>query len=216
MQSYPTALESKALLGLNDDSANSTVAAAVLSERTDRQLVDIVLAGDETAFEQIFDRHKHMVAKLAGRYFRQPAEAEDVLQITFAKVFTELERFRGEHEFSLAGWIRRIAVNACLDALRSRKRKPESFCCELSDSEAAEMARVSSAGSGENEITDRDLIEKLLSHLEPEDRVVLQLLHSEDMPIADIATALGWSSSKVKIRAWRARRALRKVIRQYL
>src|SRR6476660_9570148 len=72
-------------------------------ERTDLQLVEMVLAGDETAFEDIFERHKRLVARTAARYFRRPEEVEEIIQIAFAKVYFELKNFRGIHELSLAG-----------------------------------------------------------------------------------------------------------------
>lgn len=216
MRGFQTALEDEAFVALKDESAS--VVPRVLAERTDRQLVDVVLAGDETAFEQLFDRHKHMVVKLAGRYFRQPEEAEEILQTTFAKAFVELEKFRGNHEFSFPGWLRRIAVNACIDVLRSRKRKPEDLCCELNEAETAAMATLSASGKRSSEIVlaDRDLINKLLSHLDAADRAILQMLYTEEMSVAEIGKVFGWSVSKVKIRAWRSRRSLRKVLAKYL
>lgn len=216
MRGFQTALEDEAFVALNDDAASAV--PRVLAERTDRQLVDVVLAGDETAFEQLFDRHKHTVVKLAGRYFRGPEEAEEILQITFAKAFVELEKFRGNHEFSFPGWLRRIAVNACIDVLRSRKRKPEDLYCELNDAETAAIATISASGKRSSEIvlSDRDLIDKLLSHLDAEDRAILQMLYTEEMSVAEIGKVFGWSVSKVKIRAWRSRRSLRKVLAKYM
>lgn len=216
MRGFPTAIESEAFVAPKDDAASAD--SRVLAERTDRQLVDVVLAGDETAFEQLFDRHKHMVAKLAGRYFRQPEDAEEILQITFAKAFVELEKFRGNHEFSLAGWLRRIAVNACIDVLRSRKRKPEDLCCELNEAETAAIATVSASGKRTSEavLADRDLVHKLLANLDPHDRAILQMLYTEEMSVAEIGKVFGWSVSKVKIRAWRSRRSLRKVLAKYV
>jgi RNA polymerase sigma-70 factor (ECF subfamily) len=216
MRGFQTALEDEAFVALNDESASAE--SRVLAERTDRQLVDVVLAGDETAFEQLFDRHKHMVVKLAGRYFRQPEEAEEILQITFAKAFVELEKFRGLNEFSLPGWLRRIAINACIDVLRGRRRKPEDLCCELNEAETAAMAAISASGKHSTELilSDRDLINKLLSHLDAEDRAILQMLYTEEMSVAEIGKILGWSASKVKIRAWRSRRSLRKLLAKYM
>jgi RNA polymerase sigma-70 factor (ECF subfamily) len=213
MRGFQTALEDEAFVALNDELASAP--SRVLAERTDRQLVDVVLAGDETAFEQLFDRHKYMVVKLAGRYFREHADVEEILQITFAKTFVELEKFRGLNEFSFPGWLRRIAVNACIDVLRSRKRKPEDLCCELSD---AETAAISATGNRSSEVilADRDLIQKLLAHLDPNDRAILQMLYTEEMSVAEIGKVFGWSVSKVKIRAWRSRRSLRKVLAKYV
>src|SRR5215469_7448832 len=91
--------------------------------RSDKQLAELVLAGDEAAFEAIFDRHKRLVVSIAARYFRRPEQIEEIVQISFSKVYFELHNFRGAHELSLAGWLSRIARNACIDALRNQKRR---------------------------------------------------------------------------------------------
>ena len=62
----------------------------------------------------------------------------------------------------------------------------------------------------------RDLVDKMLLGMPDEDRVLLRMLYAEEMSVADIAHALGCSSSNVKVRAWRARNVLRKMVRKYL
>ncbi len=216
MQSLPNLLENEAMMGLAENAEFG--GPRILSERTDRQLVDLFLAGDSTGFEQLFDRHKRYVVRLAGKYLNRHEDVEEIVQITFAKAFMEMPKFRGDHQFSMMGWLRRITVNACIDQLRKQKRKPEDLCCELSDGEVNMLERFAGSGFGigASELSDRDLVEKLLGHLEPEDRAVIQMLYAEDMSVAEIGELLGWSGSKVKIRAWRSRRALRKVIGKYL
>ncbi len=216
MQVLPSILEkgASAKLAENADLAG----ARISSERTDAQLAELIVAGDATAFEQLFDRYKKYVARIAGKYFSRPEEVEEIIQIAFAKVFVEIGKFRGDHEFSMPGWLRRITANACIDQLRSRKRKPEDLCCDLSDGETSVLEGLAAASGPDSEtvVCDRDLAEKLLGRLVPEDRAVLEMLHAEEMSVAEIGKVMGWSSSKVKIRAWRARRSLTKVLGQYL
>lgn len=194
------------------------VSGAVRAVRTDSQLIELVLAGDETAFEQIFDRHKRHVARTAARYFQRPEQIEEIIQIAFAKAFVELAKFRGEHELSLPSWLGRIAANACLDAIRSQRRKPEDLQCELSLGEAETILDLaaSSEVSSEESVISRDLSQKLLAHLPDDDRALLHLLYVDEMSVAEIGGLLGWSVSKVKIRAWRARHSLRKVLKKYM
>ena len=214
MRSYPTALQNENLITRVDD---DTAGPAVQVERTDRQLVDLVLAGDQFAFEQIFDRHKRMVASIAARYFRRPEQIEEIIQVGFAKVYIELARFRGLHELSLASWIARISTNACFDALRSEKRKPEDLCCDLTDGEAESLSVFASdTPDAEKAILERDLAEKLLSRVPADDRALLEMLYVEEMTVAEIAGITGWSQSKVKVRAWRSRNALRRVLRKFM
>ena len=216
MSSIREAFQRDGILGYASD--EKVTSGAVRAFRTDPQLVELVLAGDETAFEQIFERHKRTVARTAARYFQRPEQIEEIIQISFAKAFVELAKFRGEHQLSMPSWLGRIAANACLDQLRSQKRKPENLQCELSDGEAESLLDLAVAGgqSSEHVLVNRDLSQKLLAHLPEDDRALLHMFYVDELSVAEIAGLLGWSASKVKIRAWRARNSLRKVLKRYL
>ncbi len=215
MSSYPTALQNETFIQRAEtEAANATLRV----ERTDNQLVDLVLRGDQFAFEQIFDRHKRLVAIIASRYFRRRDEIEEIIQISFAKAFAELGTFRGEHDRSLASWLVRITANASFDTLRSQKRKPETLTCELSDGEITSILELTAddTRAAEKTLIDQDLTEKLLAGLPADDRTLLQMLYAEEMTVGEIADVFGWTRSNVKIRAWRARAALRKTLRKIL
>jgi RNA polymerase sigma-70 factor (ECF subfamily) len=185
--------------------------------RSDKQLAELVLAGDETAFEEIFDRHKRLVASVASRYFRRPEQIEEIVQISFSKVYFELPHFRGAHELSLAGWLSRITRNACIDLLRNHKRRPEDLTCDLTEDERFELlAFTSNESTAEQKHIDRDLAEKLLGRLSLEDRALLQMIYVEGLSIAEAADALGWAGPKTKLRAWRARNYLRKYLKRLM
>ena len=212
---YSTAWENKILMPRTEDEGAKI---KVCAEKSDLQLVEIVLAGDETAFEQIFERHKRLVACIASRYFQRPEQIEEIIQISFTKVYFELKNFRGEYDLSLASWLGRITTNTCLDALRKQKRKPENLLCELSDAENEFLLADTPPNdkTTEKSLIERDLAEKLLSHLKAEDRAILQMLDAEEMSVSEVAEVTGWSNSKIKVRAFRARNALRKILRKFL
>ena len=193
---------------------NADAEAPICAEVTDTQLIAKVLTGDEIAFENIFDRYKRLVASIAARYFRRPEQIEEIIQISFTKIYLELGNFNGNHDFSLASWIGRITANSCVDILRSQKRKPEDLHCELSDEESEFLFEAKD--TAENSHIRRDLAEKLLSRLSAEDRAVMQMLEVEEMSVKEVAEITGWSASKVKIRAFRSRKALRKILKKYL
>ena len=215
MSSYPTVLSNETLITRADERAAE---ASLRLERSDNQLVDLVLAGDATAFEELFDRHKRLVALIARRYFRRPEEIEEIIQISFAKAYTEMGKFRGVHERSFSSWLVRITSNACFDLIRSQRRKPERLACDLSEPETAALLELSATAADltESSVVNRDLVDKLLTGMSKEDRALLRMMYAEEMTVSDIAEALGCTSSNVKVRAWRARNILRKMLRKYL
>jgi RNA polymerase sigma-70 factor (ECF subfamily) len=208
---YLTAWRSEILISRSEHIEKSLYATS-----TDRQLVDLTLAGDESAFECIFERHKRYVATIAGRYFQYPQEIEDVIQASFIKAYFELKNFRGLHDFSLPSWLGRITATTCLNILRSGRYKLESHFFDLSDPAVEALATDLIEKSAEELTSQRDLLEKLLSSLNMEDRVLLQMLYAEEMTVSEIADAFGWSRAKAKVRAFRARHSLRKTLKRIL
>jgi len=188
------------------------------AEKTDSQLIGLALTGEDVGFEEIFERYKFFVGTIAGRFFRRPEQIEEVVQISFTKVYFELKNFEFKHDFSFAGWVGRITTNICLDMLRSRKRKPEELVCELSTDELEFLLanNPTDEKTPEKIMVERDLAEKLMSCLESKDRAILQMLYEEEMSVGEIAKVTGWSSSKIKVRAFRARRLLRRVLKRFV
>jgi RNA polymerase sigma-70 factor (ECF subfamily) len=215
MSSYPTTLQSDGFLQSIDERSNT---APVGLEKTDHQLVNLVLDGDETAFEQIFERHKRTVAVTASRFFRRHDEIEEIIQISFSKAFVQLASFRGQHHNSLSSWLARITANACVDTLRCRQRRPEKLDCDLSEHEVESLLQLSATDHrrAEQNILDRDLVNKVMVYIGEDERVLLRMLYAEDKSVSDVADLLGWSKSNVKIKAWRARNSLRKLITKLL
>jgi RNA polymerase sigma-70 factor (ECF subfamily) len=190
----------------------------IAAEKSDSQLIELILSGEEAAFESLFDRYKRLVATIARRYFKRPEQIEEIIQISFAKVYFDLKTFRGDHNFSFASWIGKITTNACLDVLRTQKRKPENLWCEFSEAETEILFAgvANNEKTAENSVVERDLAEKLLSRLTAEDRAILQMLDAEEMSVREVAEITGWSNAKIKVRAFRARNALRKILRKFL
>lgn len=189
-------------------------------EKSDEHLALSVRAGDEQAFEQIFYRHRKRVARLAGRFFNRPEKIEEIVQETFTKMYLAIGNYSAERGQSFAAWLTRIAINSCYDELRRTRRRPEGA---LDDITTDEMAWLSvrarprnQADNSESMVILRDLADKLLARLAPDDRLVLTLLDGEEFSVVEIAEALGWSASKVKVRAHRARHSLRRVMGEFI
>jgi len=190
------------------------------AQESDDMLAAMASLGDEDAFERLFIRHSRRIARLIGRFFGAAETVEDVAQEVFTKMFFALPGYKPDPDASFAAWLSRITVNACYDRLRRDRRRPEDSIASISEYEAARLhARLNHSAGGadaEAKIISRDLAEKLLANLGPEDRIVLALLEIDDMPVAEIAMLTGWSKSKVKVRAHRARASLRRILSRYL
>ena len=191
------------------------------AEPTDDALVAATCAGDESAFAQLFERHRRRVARIASRFFARPEQLEEIIQESFTKAYLALPQFAGAHAASFSAWLTQIAVNACYDELRRAQRRPEQQLGDLNNAETQELTKhlhggASGASDVESALISRDLAGKLLARLSAEDRLVLTLLDAEGLSVAEIAQVTGWSSAKVKVRAHRARAHLRRVLRKYL
>jgi len=189
------------------------------AEQTDDELVAAVCAGDEAAFAQLFERYRRMVTGLGYRFFYRREQVEDIVQESFAEAYFSLAGYRGGQERSFAAWLSQITVRTCYHALK-RSRPSESSISELTENDEAiiaEKLRVKRAAADiEYATISRDLADKLLQRLQPEDRIVLGLLDIAEMSVAEAAELTGWSQSKVKMRAHRARTALRRVLHRFL
>jgi RNA polymerase sigma-70 factor, ECF subfamily len=189
-------------------------------ELPDTELVALAAAGDEEAFEGLFLRHRRRVALIAGRFFRRREQIEEVVQESFTKAYFALTDFSNQQDASFAAWLARIAFNVCYDELRRQKRRPESIMSDVSEEESAwlnEQLRMGGAdGNIESAAIARDLAGKLLARLSPEDRLLLTMLDVEGLSITEIGGLMGWSDSKVKVRAHRARAGLRRVLERFL
>lgn len=205
----------------NEESlASRTVATETSADtRSDDGLVSAILAGDETAFARLFERHKRLVAHVAFRFFRRHSEVEEIVQESFAEAFCSLGSFQGGHAKAFAAWLARITIHTCYRELRRKGRRSETAMSDLSEHEADYLARRLSDDRPHNQLEralmSRDLAFKLLDLLKPEDRLALTLLHLEDLSIAEAAKATGWSVSKVKMRAHRARAVLQKALKRF-
>lgn len=177
----------------------------------DEALVDAVLAGDEHAFAVIFDRHKRHVTRVVGRFFTDRSEIEEFVQQSFTKAYFSLKAFRGGAEHSMAAWLTRISVNVCYDDFRRRQRRGESLFTEMSDDENGFLeSLVDGRGvSAESSVTHAALVDKVLSGLDPRDRIAMTMVYSEDYSLSETAAAIGISTSNLKSRLFRCRNQLK-------
>ncbi len=181
-------------------------------ERTEAELIQAVLEGDAASFEPLVAKYSPRVFATARRYARRESEIEDISQEVWLKAFDKLKSFRGEAPFE--HWLMRMTVRTCYDFLRGHQRNRESSFSEISEPEDDWLERfVADPGSApEDADAARLLIGRVMDKLSPEARLVIQLLEIEDRSVKEIAEITGWSVPLVKVRAFRARGEMRKIL----
>jgi RNA polymerase sigma-70 factor (ECF subfamily) len=181
-------------------------------ERTEAELIAAVLKGDSASFEPLVQKYSPRVFATARRYARRESEVEDIAQEVWLKAFEKLKSFRGEAPFE--HWLMRMTVRTCYDFLRGHQRNRESSFSDLSEPETDWLERfVANPGSAaEDSAAAKLLVNRVLEKLSPQARLVITLLEIEDRPVKEIARLTGWSVPLVKVRAFRARAEMRKIV----
>jgi len=181
-------------------------------ERTEAELIAAVLKGDASSFEPLILKYSPRVFATARRYARLEREVEDIAQEVWLKAFQKLGSFRGEAPFE--HWLMRLTVRTCYDFLRGHQRNREAAFSELSDSENDWLERFVTAPDSANEKAEaaRLLVERILAQLPPPARLVITLLEIEERSVKEISKLTGWSVPLVKVRAFRARAEMRKIL----
>jgi RNA polymerase sigma-70 factor (ECF subfamily) len=171
----------------------------------DLELAARVRAGDSGAFEELYKQHAGRLYNLAYRMAGGASDADDLLQDIFLLAYRKLGSFRGES--SLATWLYRLAMNHCLDVLRSRQSRMGQQTDSLDDDGAGQVAS-SPPLSAVNRID----LERAIETLPPACRAAFLLHDVEGFGHQEIGDILGISEGTSKSQVHKAR--LR--IRQYL
>jgi RNA polymerase sigma-70 factor (ECF subfamily) len=166
-------------------------------EADDSELIHRFQEGNDQAFGTLMARHERRVYNLAYRMLGNSEDARDATQDAFLSCFRHLSAFRGDSAFST--WIHRIAVNACYDALR-RRRDTTSL-----DDRPVEPGSFPDHADQTGTAID---IQRALSSVPPDFRVVVVMHEVQDMPLEDIASILAVPVGTVKSRLHRGRVAL--------
>ncbi len=170
-------------------------------ERSESELVAACRRGERDGFRELFELYKDKVYSVALRFAGQPAEAMDIAQDTFLKLFSSLTDFRGDSR--LETWIYRLVVNRCLDQRRRARRwlpLGEGFRSTLrapGDS-LADVLREERNGR----------VQEAVDRLAPDLRIVVVLRYTEGMSYDQIAEVLGCAAGTVASRLHRAHKLL--------
>jgi RNA polymerase sigma-70 factor (ECF subfamily) len=183
---------------------------------SDQDLVERIRERDAHAFEILFARYREMIRRHLVHIVRVEAEAQDLVQEVFLRVWTRAEQWDGRGSFK--AWLYRIATNLALNHLRSVNRRREQPLEivgqwrqeEEEDFVPAWLVDVSTLVPDANlELTEqRALFKRLVETLPQEKREVFRLVHEMEMSLRDTADELGIPEGTVKSRLYYAKRRL--------
>ena len=167
---------------------------------------------DQDAARSLVEHLYPTVIRVVRRHLPRRGTEEDLAQDIFVKMFEKLDQYRGE--VPLVHWVSRIAVNHCLNAIRAQKVRPEWRMADLSEEQVAALDAMTTGAEQDPHpshlIGARELVEILLEALSPEDRLLIRMLEIEELSIQEVRQVTGWSAPYIRVRAFRARRALNK------
>ena len=185
----------------------------------DAEIISQVIAGNVNAFERLMERYQNLVMRIVKKH-APPDQVKDLTQEAFIRTYQSLPTFEGGDRFQ--HWVSTIAVRTCYDFWRKHGRSREIPVNFLDAGQQAwlEAALFDKSSQTFHEIgREREAAEILdwaLGILSAEDRIVLELVYLEGHSVKEAAGLLGWSIAKVKVRSFRSRRKLHKLLNRQM
>lgn len=189
----------------------------MITEKTDNEVIQSFLAGDESSYVELVSRYKDKAFNLAVRLTRNADDAEEVIQDVFVTVYRKLANFEGKSAFS--SWLYRITVNTALMLIRKRKQHPtvsmEDITLQVrenwtgNDSASTDVTYMSTGYQL------REKLEVAIGRLPEEYRTIFLLRDVDGLSNEDVSEVLGMSVPAVKSRLHRARLMLRKRLQKF-
>lgn len=170
-----------------------------------------VRGNDPDAARELVEHLYPLVIKIVRGHLPRRLEEADLAQEIFMKMFAKLDDYRGPAPFS--HWVSRVAVNTCLNQLRSEKVRPEWRFADLSEAHVAVIEALPGASDDSHPldaVIANELVEILLEGLSPQDRMIITMLELDDLSVEEIRERTGWTSTMIRVRAFRARQKMRK------
>jgi RNA polymerase sigma-70 factor (ECF subfamily) len=184
------------------------------------ELVRHARAGESAAFRVLMQRGNQRLYRIARSIVRDDGEAEDVLQESYVRAFTNLATFRGDA--SIYTWLTRIVLNEANGRLRKRRHVVEVGEIEAAPNRGAHVVIFSNVDAAVTPESDasrmqvRRMLESAIDELPADFRLVFMMRDVEGCTVAETAASLNLREETVKTRLHRARRALRRVLSERL
>ncbi len=198
------------------NSNHATAKQPAATADPDAALVTGLKCGDEETFRLLLRRYQNPVYSYVRRLIDDPAEAEDVTQDIFVKVFQKIDGFREDSSFKT--WLYRIAANEASNRRRwfsrNRWREVKDSVLGAEPNRVAERLADRSGGPFErvDSLQQRAILDDALRSLDPRYRQVVVLRDINGLTYSEIAATLNLPLGTVKSRILRGRQAFRDVL----
>jgi len=197
---------------MDDSECDRSRGSALQEARTIRR----AQRGDAAAFESIYRMHSPHVYSLCWYMIKNPAEAEDLTQDVFLRVFRKIQTFRGESAFST--WLHRLTINVVLMHLRKKKVRAATLV-ETTNADEEGVAAGSEVGRPDASLAgliDRVNLERAVEQLPTAHKIVFVLHDIQGYGHQEIAEIMDSSVGTSKGQLHRARRRLRDLLREFV
>jgi RNA polymerase sigma-70 factor (ECF subfamily) len=190
-----------------------------LSSPSDAEIVRHVIDGDANSFEHLLKRYQDHVLRIVTKHIPYN-EVEEMAQEVFVRAYQALPGFKQEGSFRQ--WLSAIAVRTCYDFWRKRYRSKELPMSDLTDSHQGWLKKTLSNQSHKSfhekgrEKEAKELLGWALSKLSAKDRMVIELVYLEGLSGKEAAGLLGWSVANVKVRSFRSRKKLERLLTDFI
>jgi RNA polymerase sigma-70 factor (ECF subfamily) len=193
-----------------------SLTARTEEDAEDVRLMELVSAGNSSAFERLVERHQRLVVGTVGRMLGNTSDAEDIAQQVFVRVWKSAKRYVPRAKFTT--WLLKITRNLVFNELRRRSRHPQ-VPLQAESEEEERPIRDENALAPDALMLEQELqkaIDAAIAHLPETQRLAIILRRYEELSYEEISETLDQSVSAVKSLLFRARTELRESLQRYL
>ncbi|MCF8715057.1 RNA polymerase sigma factor [Joostella atrarenae] len=180
-----------------------------MTSQKDKEYIKRVLEGNTNAFSYFVDTYQDLAFTVAIRILKNREEAEDVVQDAFIKCYHSLRSFKGDSKFST--WLYRIVYHSALDKCRKNDRNVATIVIE--EASYKQLDEVDNALDMLESKERIKVIKDALGKLDTEEQTIITLYYFDDLSIKEIAAIVDISADNVKIKLFRARKKLFKILK---
>ena len=184
----------------------------MLSKKTDIEIIDLVLAGNQAAYADLIKTHQRYVFTLAMRFTRSREDAEEVAQDTFVKAYRSLNNYQRSAKFST--WLYTIVYHTAMTHLRKKRLKTSS----IDDDENS--LQLESYGTDDHFSVEKKsrsfYVNQAIEMLLPDDATIITLFYQGEQSLEEIANVMGMEANTIKVKLHRARHRLKDRLQQIL